>query len=213
MPIPVITSIISACSILAGSAMGAWFSWLINNKMHKRKMEEEYDIIKDNRNYEEKFKIKELCANANVIRLDICTAIYQSIRGIVNDGDNYFFYPVPINKNYSCSVASLSDKYSLKELSYLYQLYGIIEKVNNDILKSDFSKISDKEKVIKGFKNILIKIYGKNIDQVLKIDIDNVSYELLSNNEYIKEGYKNLLNKLNYLCVEENVIKEKISNS
>ena len=51
MPIPVITSIISACSILAGSAMGAWFSWIINNKMHKIQREEQFNLINYNKLY------------------------------------------------------------------------------------------------------------------------------------------------------------------
>lgn len=209
MPIPVITSIISALSILAGSALGAWFSWLINNKMHKRKMREEHDIIEDNRKYEERFKIKELCANANVIRLDICTSIYQSIRIVSKNSDIKYIYPIPINKNYSCAVSTLSDKYNIRELSYLYQLYGIIEKVNYDVLKYNEGVQEEYCKVIQGFYTILEKIYGGNVNKILQLNIDTISYENLCNNEYIKNGYKDLLSTLNKLCTEENIIKEK----
>lgn len=207
MPIQVITSIISAFSILAGSALGAWFSWLINNKMHKRKMKEELDIIKDNRKYEERFKIKELCANANVIRLDICTSIYQSIRIVSKSADMNYLYPIPINKNYSCTVSTLSDKYNIKELSYLYQLYGIIEKVNYDVLKYNEGINKEEESVIQGFYAILEKIYGGNVEKILKLNIDTISYKNLCNNEYIKDGYRDLLNRLDNLCMEENIIK------
>lgn len=209
MPIQVITSIISAVSILAGSALGAWFSWLINNKMHKRKMKEEYDIIKDNRKYEERFKVKELCANANVIRLDICTSIYQSIRIVSKSIDINYLYPIPINKNYSCAVSTLSDKYNIKELSYLYQLYGIIEKVNYDVLK--YNEGIHKEEgsiIIQGFYAILEKIYGGNVEKILKLNIDTISYKNLCDNEYIKDGYKELLSRLDNLCIEENIMKK-----
>ncbi|WP_338627482.1 hypothetical protein QJR52_05935 [Clostridium baratii] len=207
MPIPVITSIISAISILAGSALGAWFSWVINNKMHSIRIKEEQDIIKDNRKYEEKYKIKEVCKNANSIRLDICTAIYQSIRFIVNKDSIEYVYPISINKTYSCSVASLSDKYTIKELSYIYQLYGIIEKVNSDILKYQNNGLIDKEKVIDGFDYILKKVYGDNKDKIINLDIDRIKYNDLFENEYIKEGYKYILRELDKSSKEENLLK------
>ncbi|MBP1889916.1 hypothetical protein J2Z53_001499 [Clostridium moniliforme] len=203
MPIPLITSIISAISILLGSAMGAWFSWLINNKMYKRKMKEEYNIIKDNREYEEQFKFKEICSNANLIRLDICTSIYQSIR-ILLENENYI-YPIPINKNYSCAISTLSDNYSLKELSYIYQLYGIIERVNNDILNFNFNSEKELKNIINGFEVILNKIYGENFKKFLKVNIDDISYKDLYDNEYIKLGYRDILKKLDELCYRENM--------
>ena len=116
---------------------------------------------------------------------------------------------LPINKNYSASVASLSDKYSLKELSYLYQLYGIIEKVNRDIYSWNTSDNYAYERVKKGFNCILYKIYGDNVDKILKVDADKISYNELYNNEYIRESYKNLLSKLDDLCLVENLLKER----
>ncbi|MGL4850475.1 MAG: hypothetical protein ACRC28_16410 [Clostridium sp.] len=206
MPIPVITSIISAISIITGSVLGGLFSWIINNKMHERKKKEECKLIEENRAYEERFKIKEVCANANVIRLDICTAIYQSIRFILDPNKEGINYILPINKGYSCAVASLSDKYNLKELSYIYQLYGIIEKLNKDIEKE-----SEQKQIVSGFYSILIKIYGQNVEKILKEDIDKVTYKELCRNEYIKKGYREVLKRLDYLCAEENILKEKIA--
>lgn len=213
MPIPVITSIISACSILAGSALGAWFSWIINNKMHKIAMEEQYNLTKYNRDYEDLYKVKEVCQNANVIRLDLCTAIYQSIRMILKKDSLNYIYPIPINKNFSCSVASLSDKYDVKELSYLYQLYGIIEKVNTDILNLNIDNKQNKNKIILGFISILNKIYGDNYKKILEKDIEKISYEELYDNEYIKEGYKKTFIKLSISCKEEEIKRKKISNN
>ncbi|MGL5416978.1 MAG: hypothetical protein ACRDAU_15025 [Clostridium sp.] len=206
MPIPVITSIISAISIITGSVLGGLFSWIINNKMHERKKREECKLIEEKREYEERFKIKEVCANANVIRLDICTAIYESVRFILTPNIENIPYILPINKGYSCAVASLSDKYNLKELSYIYQLYGIIEKVNKDIEQE-----KDKKIITNGFYLILKKIYGNNVEKILKEDIDKVTYKELCRNEYIKQGYRDVLKRLDYLCAEENILKEKIA--
>lgn len=205
MPIPVITSIISAISILCGSLLGGLLSWIINNKMHDIKRREDETINRENREYEEKFKIKEICANANVIRLDICTAIYTSIRSILNFENINYMHILPINKGYSCAVASLSDKYNLKELSYIYQLYGIIEKVNRDIING-----SKGEEILEGFYSIIKKIYGNNYIEILKVDIEKITYKELCRNEYIKIGYKEILKRLDYLCAEENILKEKI---
>lgn len=206
MPIPVITSIISAISILTGSLLGALFSWIINNRMHEIKRREEKDMLIENREYEEKFKIKEVCANANVIRLDICIAIYQSIRFILNKDSLEYINVLPISKNYSCAIASLSDKYNLKELSYIYQLYGIIEKVNKDIEKG-----ADKNTLLIGYYAIIKKIYGNNYEKILEEDIEKITYKELCRNEYIKEGYKLILRRLDYLCTEENILKDRFS--
>ncbi|NLK95717.1 MAG: hypothetical protein GX275_11115, partial [Clostridiales bacterium] len=134
MPMPIITSIISAVSILAGSLLGALFSYIISEKMHKKQILEEHLILNENRKYEEKYRIREICNDANSIRLDIITAIFQSIRLLQDSNEaNNYLYLLPINKNYSSKVASLSDKYTLIELNLIYQLYGIIDKVNKDI--------------------------------------------------------------------------------
>ena len=41
-------------------------------------------------------------------------------------------YPIPMNSNYARAIVALAKEFSLKEMSYIYQLYGIIEKLNND---------------------------------------------------------------------------------
>ena len=198
VPIPIVTSIISAISIIIGSLVGAYCSWIINKNMHNKEIEDQQKIF------------KEVCNNANVIRLDIATSLFQSIRSIQNtEEEKKYLYLLPINKNYSASVASLSDKYSLKELSYLYQLYGIIEKVNRDIYSWNTSDNYAYERVKKGFNCILYKIYGDNVDKILKVDADKISYNELYNNEYIRESYKNLLSKLDDLCLVENLLKER----
>ena len=189
--------------------MGAWFSWIINNKMHKIQREEQLNLINYNRDYENLFKIKAVCENANTIRLDICTSIYQSIRTILNKDELGYIYTIPINKNFSCAVASLSDKYTIRELSYLYQLYGIIEKLNNDILNLDIENKKNKEQILLGFKYILFKIYGYNYLSILKEDIEKLSYEDLYKNSYIKEGYKNIFIKLDCSCKEEAILRKK----
>ncbi|PRR81088.1 hypothetical protein [Clostridium vincentii] len=210
MPIAIITTIISAISILAGSTLGALFSWIISKKMHNQKMQEEYKIMQENRKYEDSYRAKEVCNNANVIRLDIANALFQSIRSLQNtDEKKNYLYLLPINKYYSQAVASLSDKYNLKELSYLYQLYGIIEKVNRDIYEWTIGDTEAYDKVKTGFETILYKMYGDDFKKVLTIDPDNISYIELYKNDSTEKQYKDLLEKLDYLCLLENLLKEK----
>ena len=210
MPIAVVTTIISAISIIAGSLLGALFSWIISKKMHNQKMQEEYKLIKENRQYEESYRAKEVCNNANVIRLDIANAIFQSIRSLQNTEERKnYLYLLPINKYYSQAVASLSDKYNLKELSYLYQLYGIIEKVNRDIYEWTIGDKDAYDKVKAGFETILYKMYGDNFRKVIIINPDKISYIELYKNDYTIKPYKDLLAKLDDLCLLENLLKEK----
>ena len=205
MSTAVITSIISAFSIIAGSLVGALCSWIINRKIHQKRIQEDYKIMEENRRYEESCKEKQLVSNANTIRLDIATAIFQSIRSLQNnEEDKKYLYVMPLNKEYSLAVISLSHKYSLQDLSLIYQLYGIIEKVNRDIQTWRIGDNRAYDKVLKGFKSILYKIYKDNYKNILKVNPDMVSYEELLNNEYIDNDYKRVLKKLDNLC--ENTI-------
>lgn len=199
MPIPVITSIISAISIISGSALGAWCSWVINNKIHKIQIEEEHILLKEKQEFETLYKTKEICSTANSIKLDVCTAIFQSIRFLesINKKDNIFIFP--INKNYSYSISLLCDYFDIKELSYIYQFYGLIETINNKILMNN--SCLNEDNFISNYKNVIKKIYGLNYSKVLEVDINSISYEDLINNEYIKLGYKEILNKLDNLCM------------
>ena len=194
-------TIISAIAIVVGSLVGAYCSYKISQKMHAKQIQDEHTLIEDNRNYDEMIRCKEVCNNANVIRLDIATAIFQSIRSIKNkDEEKKYLYILPINRSYSSAVASLSDKFDLKELSYLYQLYGVIEKVNRDILNWNIREDNSYCKVEVGFKAILYKIYGDNIDEIISIEPDKISYLELCRNSFIREPYKDLLHRLDQLC-------------
>lgn len=197
MPLAIITSIISAVSIISGTLIGSYCSWRMNKKFHKDELKEQYELIEENRRYDEKIKKKEICKNANLIRLDFSTSIFQSIRSLKNNEEGKeFLYLIPINKEYSSTVAALSHVYNLKELSYLYQYYAILEKVNRDIYNWNMGDKKAYENIKKGFALMLQKIYGENYKKLLLIDIDNVSYEDLYKNEYIKKGYKEVLTKL-----------------
>src|SRR3712207_1560259 len=111
-------TIVSAISIIMGSLIGAFFSWIISKKTTLKNIEEQYKILERNMIYEEKCKRNEICKQANIIRLDICTALFQSIRAIkeYNLNEEKNIYPIPINKSYASSIATLSNYYSLQEI-------------------------------------------------------------------------------------------------
>ncbi|MGL5352611.1 MAG: hypothetical protein ACRDA5_04720 [Clostridium sp.] len=200
-----ITTLISGSAIIIGSLIGASFSWITSKKITSKSIKEQYKLQEVNRKYEESYKIKELCTYANVIRLDICTAIFQSIRCLQSDDNMSYMYILPISKEYQKAVASLSDKYSLKELSYIYQLYGIIEKVNKDVFDLRFGDEKSYKNIKVGLKDILEKLYGKNYIKIVNTDIDKLTYEDLYNNDLIKIGFKEVLTTLDYLCYIENL--------
>lgn len=212
MSMSVITALISASGIILGSLIGAIFSWIITKKTTYKTINEQYRIQEVNRKYEESYKIKKVCTYANVIRLDVCTAIFQSIRFLQDKDKNTYLYIIPISKEYQQAVASLSDKYSLKELSYIYQLYGIIEKVNRDIYNWNYKDKEAAEFIMIGYRDIIRKVFGDNYQKIISLDIDNLSYSDLYENDLIKSGYKEVLKTLDNLCFVENLMKENHKN-
>lgn len=205
IPDYLVTPLISSGSILLGSLLGAYFSWIISKKTTIKNIKEQHRIMEINWKNEEFYNYKKVCVHANIIRLDICTAIFQSIRTLksLKNDEEFWFYPTPINKNYSNLVASLSDKCNLKELSYIYQLYGLIEKLNFDILNYNIIDKKNRDIIISGYEAVLEKIYGENRDKVLCIDDATATYQQLYLNNIIKTGYKDILTKLDELCAIE----------
>lgn len=193
-----ITPIISASAVIAGSLIGALCTWITTNHSTLKSIEVENKIVEDNRRHEEIEKLLKFCSNINIIRLDICTALFQSIRTLREFSIEEFTnrYPIPVNRDYSRVVASLTGKFDLKELSYIYQAYGIIETLNKHINELKFDDKEGYDLIRMDCELLLKKFYGTNYEKIVEIDIDKVSYEELYNNELMKDGYKSVLKKL-----------------
>ncbi len=193
--------LISSVSIIIGAILGGIFSWLINRNYTRKSIETQSRIEKAKREYKEQDKASIVNEYATIIQLDICTALYQSIRMLRNfdNKDKISIYPVPMNYNYSKAIVALTKIFNLKELSYIYQLYGIIEKLKNDT--NEYHYDEGHFDLVKWDCEMLIKkLYGTNILKVLEYDMDKVTYESLYDNEIIKVGYKNVLIKLNCIA-------------
>ncbi|NFL03876.1 hypothetical protein FDB08_11720, partial [Clostridium botulinum] len=80
IPQEFITPIISATSVIIGSLIGGICSWITAKHSMKKSMEIQSKTVKDNRRYDQIERINNICQNVNIIRLDVCTAIFQSIR-------------------------------------------------------------------------------------------------------------------------------------
>lgn len=201
LPEPLISSI----SIMIGAIIGGVFSWIVTKKSTDKTIEVQNKIVEDNRRYDENVRLKRSREYANIIRLDICTALFNSIRILKNSGDKKAaeVYPVPMDREYSGGVAYLKNDFGLKEMSYIYQLYGIIEKLNRDT--NNFNYYDDKSYDMVNMDCIMFvrKLFGENITKILEVDIDKISYEDLYYNNLTKEGYKEALRKLDDICDEE----------
>lgn len=193
IPEKFLTPAISAAAILTGSIIGGIWSWIIT----KKNIEVENKIAEDNKKYDNLQKINNICENINIIRLDICNAIFQSIRTLkyYDEEDNENKYPIPINKDYSRVVASITSLFDLKEMSYIYQLYGIMETMNKHMKNFDYSD-EGYHLIKKDCELFLQKLYGQNFHKILQFDIERATYEQLYNNELIKIGYREVLQKL-----------------
>ena len=197
MPIALVTALISAGGLIIGSVIGGICSWFIS----KFSMHEQIRIQKENLNYQERCKSKEKYTNANIIRLDFCNAIYQSIRYLRGNEENKFFYNlIPVYKDYHKIIASLCDEYSLKELSYIYQFYCVLEESAMIVDKGDNKELYANIDIRNAYKSILEKVYGENHLKVLSKDINDISYEQLYNDPLMKEGYRDILKSLDEIC-------------
>lgn len=197
MPVALVTALISAGGLVLGSVIGGICSWFIS----KFSMNEQIRIQKENLNYQEKCKIQEKYTNANIIRLDFCNAIYQSIRYLRENEENKIFYNlIPVYKDYHRIIASLCDEYSLKELSYIYQFYCVLEKSSIIADKGYNEGLYNSIHIRNAYKGILEKIYGVNYLKVLSKDIDNISYEEIYSDPLMKDGYRNILKSLDEIC-------------
>ena len=104
-----------------------------------------------------------------------------------NESNDYFF----IIKNHD---------YSLKELSYIYQLYGVLEECSKMVEFYWKSGSPDNIAVRNSYKNVLEKIYGDNYLKILSKNIDDISYKELYSDCLMKEGYRNILKSLDEIC-------------
>lgn len=197
-----ITTIISTAAIIAGALLGGICSWVITKKQMIRSEKVQSKLVEENRKYDEKHRIRRVCRNAALIRLDVCNAIFQSIRSLktYNCDGRITAFPVPLNSNYSLVVSSLEGRFDLKEMSYIYQLYGIIEKINCDIKNLNCASYENHGIIKLDYELLLKKIYGERYLKVLEYEVDKIPYEQLYENDYIKEGYKHVLKKLDEVC-------------
>jgi len=172
---------ISATAIIIGSIIGGIWSSCINKKTITKNEEIQKHILEEHKKidkiyYKDKFK-----ESGRTIRLDICTAIFEGIRTI----------------NYYKDIAVLTKKFTLREISYINQLYGIIDKINYDVKKIDYSNKNSWLNILMDYEILLKKVYGSNYKKILEIDIERCNYDNLIDNNIIKEGYREVLIKLN----------------
>lgn len=196
MPIALVTALISAGGLILGSVIGAICSWFIS----KFSLNEQKRIQKENLTYQQQCKCQEKYINASIIRLDFCNAIYQSIRYLQKEEKYSFYSSIPIYKEYHKIVASLCDEYSLKELSYIYQLYGVLEECSKIVEFYWKSGSSDNIALRNSYRNVLEKIYGDNYLKVLSKNIDDISYKELYSDSLMKDGYRYILKSLDEIC-------------
>ena len=134
IPDNLLNPIISSTSIIIGTILGGIFSWFINKNSTAISIKTQSKIEKANREYAEQNKALKLNEYATIIQLDICTTLFQSLRMLkeFDDQNKICIYPIPMNFNYAQAIVALAKDFKLKDISYIYQLYGIIEKLYND---------------------------------------------------------------------------------
>lgn len=197
---------ISALSILLSSLLSAYCTWRITLKNTRINLEEQKKILRENIEYDKNYQVKRLCEHANILRLDICTALYQSLRLLKSyqAGEQVYSTLLPLNKNYPTMIAALSHNYQLEELSYIYQLYGIIETINESSLKNGDASKGNDSAAIKSHELLVRRLYGDNYRKIIAMDMEATSYIELYDNRYMCSKYREILKKLDSLCGSHN---------
>jgi len=209
---PILMTIISATAIITGSILGGLWTWIVTKKSLFKNEEIQNKIAEKTIKFQMDKDVENVKENAAIVRLDICTVLFQSVKTLkIPDKYREKLYTIPMHHDYSRAVASLQKDFQLKELSYIYQLYGIIEKLNYDIKNLKYLNDEDYKLIIKDYEILLESVYGDNYKEILKLDIEAISYEELWNNNYIKLGYRNVLNKLNKVCDLDDINREDVS--
>ena len=160
-------TLISSVSIMIGAVIGGVFSWIVTKQSTDKTIEVQNKIVEDNRRYDESVRLKRSREYANIIRLDICTALFNSIRILKNIGDkeNVEITPIPMDREYSSGVVYLKNDFGLKEMSYIYQLYGIIEKLNRDTNNFNYYDNKSYELVNMDCRLFIKKLFGENLEK------------------------------------------------
>ena len=197
-----IQPMISALSILLSSILSAYCTWRITLKNTRINLEEQKKILRENMEYDRNYQVKRLSEHANILRLDICTALYQSLRLLkaYQAGEHVYSTLLPLNKNYPTMLAALSHNYQLEELSYIYQLYGIIETINESSLKKGEASKENNSAAIKSHELLVRRLYGDNYPKIIAMDMEAASYIELYDNGYMCIKYREILKKLDTLC-------------
>ncbi|GAA0748383.1 hypothetical protein [Clostridium oceanicum] len=196
-------SMISACAIIIGAIIGGLWTSYTSKKSNIKNEEIQRKVLEENKKIEDGYDNLKIKESASIIRLDICTCIFQSIRTIKYINRDYnVYYPtcIPINKHYWKDISRLYNTFDLKEISLINQIYGIIEKINYDVRKLDYNK-KNFSHILINYKILLKKIYKDGLYKILEVNIDECSYIDLIDNDIINEEYRNVLIKL------ENIIK------
>ena len=200
LPIALITAFISSGGLILGSVVGGIISWVMSRYTTKKSISQQILLQKESLQYQEKNKTMEKYINANIVRLDISTAIYQCIRSLQSNEKLVYLYSMPIYKDYHKVVASLCDKYSLRQLSNIYQIYGLLEKINKDIYLLNERDVESMIHIRNKLWDLMKMVYGENYTKVLNKNIDDISYTELYNDPLMKVDYRNLLKSLDYIC-------------
>ncbi|EJO5348408.1 hypothetical protein NRP93_002532 [Clostridium botulinum] len=195
-----ISTIISATAIIIGAIIGGIWSSCINKKSIMKNEEIQKHILEEHKRTDEMYYKDKFEESGRSVRLDICTAIFEGIRTIKKIKQNkeeYYPVCVSINKNYYKDIAILTKKFTLREISYINQLYGIIDKINYDVKRINYGNENSWVNILMDYEILLKKVYGNKYKNILEIDIENCNYEDLIDNSIIKEGYRSVLLKLN----------------
>lgn len=140
------STIVAAFIGVAGSVIGGFIASLLTNKTTKNVTQKNIDaqnrVLNENKSLQALEEQNKMKIRALVTYNDILNSCYEGLQFLKNNMKSSIVGPSPIsiNKNYTEDVSFLSSILTMEEVVLVFNLYGLLEKIRNDIIKSDYAK-------------------------------------------------------------------------
>lgn len=182
-----------------GAIIGGYFSYLGSKSAAKESIRAQNEIFIRNNSLIKQEKEEAIKKYSRVIYLDFLNALDEGFRVLKGrERTNVGKAPdlLPISKDFSHAVLSISDKLTSKEIILVNRLYGYIEKIRNDIFELNY-QISHYDEIKFDYSIMEIEVFGDNYTEIITLPLENITIDYFL--DKMKKEYLNLFKTLRNL--------------
>lgn len=199
--------IIPAVICVFGAFLGGIVATRLINKttekVTQRNIDEQNKVIEESKHIQALAEIKLIRVKSRIVYNDILNACHEGFMYLKSKNQPTL---ISINYNYSEDVMFLYNRFTQEELTLIYNIYGMLEKIRHDILKSDYStgRFLD---VQFDFSMLVNTIFKDKYEKIINFTPTHITKDFLLDN--MNSEYKIIFTKLNnsYLDITSNSLK------